>query len=335
MMLRYCCVGCVVAIAAMLLVSNRGFSQTPIPSLLELETKIPLGDVKGRIDHMAIDLPRQRLFVAELGNDTVGVVNLNEQKLQHVITELKEPQGIGYVPSSDTLFVTNAGDGSVLLFRGADYAAAGRIDLGDDADNIRVDSVSNRVFVGYGSGALAVIDPATNGKIADISLRAHPESFQLARSDRRVFVNVPKAREIAVVDRFASKQTASWPIDNGSNFPMALDENSGRVFVAFRNPPQLSVFSARDGSAIAAVGACGDTDDLFFDAKRQRVYLSCGDGYLDVFEAQENAYRRSAHIPTISGARTALFVPELDRLFVAARANPGEPAALWVFRPIP
>ena len=198
-----------------------------------------------------------------------------------------------------------------------------------------MDSASNRVFVGYGSGALAVIDPATNGKIADIPLQAHPESFQLARSDRRIFVNVPKAREIAVVDRFASKQTASWPIDNGSNFPMALDESSGRLFVAFRNPPQLSVFSLRDGSTIAAVGACGDTDDLFFDAKRQRVYLSCGDGYVDVFEAQGDAYGRSAHIPTISGARTALFVPELDRFFVAARANPGEPAALWVFRPIP
>jgi hypothetical protein len=91
----------------------------------------------------------------------------------------------------------------------------------------------------------------------------------------------------------------------------------------------------RDGSPVATVDSCGDTDDLFFDAKRERVYLSCGDGYLDVFDAQGDAYRRSAHIPTISGARTSLFIPELDRLFVAARANPGEPAALWVFRPAP
>ena len=145
-------------------------------------------------------------------------------------------------------------------------------------------------------------------------------------------MNVPKAREIAVIDRFAGKQTASWPIDNDSFFPMALDENSGRVLVAFRNPAQLGVLSVRDGSTIAAVDSCGDADDLFVDAKRQRVYLSCGDGYLDVFEMQGDAYRRSAHIPTISGARTSLFVPEIDRLFVAARANPGEPAAIWVFR---
>jgi hypothetical protein len=334
-MMRYSCVICFVAIVAVSLAPNRAFPQAPGPSLMQLESKIPLGDVSGRIDHLAIDLSRQRLFVAELGNNTVGVVDLNEQKVRHVITGLKEPQGVGYVPSSDTLFVANAGDGSVLLFRGADYEAAGRLDLGDDADNVRVDAVSNRVFVGYGNGALATIDPATNGKIADIPLQAHPESFQLARSARRIFVNVPKAREIAVIDRFAGKQTGSWAVQNGSNFPMALDENSERVIVSFRNPAQLGVFSMQDGSPIATVDACGDADDLFVDAKRQRAYLSCGDGYLDVFEAQGDTYQRAARVPTITGARTSLFVPEVDRLFVAARANPGEPAAVWVYRPIP
>jgi YVTN family beta-propeller protein len=335
MMIRSTCVVCLVAIVAVSLAPKRAFSQTPSSSLMQLEGKILLGDVSGRIDHLAIDLARRRLFVAELGNNTVGVVDLNEQKVKRVITGLKEPQGVGYVPSSDTLFVANAGDGSVLLFRGANYEAAGRIELGDDADNIRVDAASNRVFVGYGNGALALIDPATNGKIADIPLPAHPESFQLSRSDRRIFVNVPKAQAIAVIDRFASKQTANWPIENGSSFPMALDEKSGRVFVASRNPAQVNVFSMRDGSTIATIDACGDSDDLFFDAKRERVYLSCGNGYLDVFEAQSDAYRRVAHIPTTSGARTSLFVPEVDRLFLAARANPGEPAAVWVFRPAP
>ena len=166
------------------------------------------------------------------------------------ITGLKEPQGIGYVPSSDTLYVANAGDGSVLLFRGADYGAAGRIELGDDADNIRVDAASNRVFVGYGNGALAVDRPATNGKIADIPLRQHPESFQLARSDRRIFVNVPKAREIAVIDRFAGKQTASWPIENGSNFPMALDEIPAAFSWRFAIPLSLASSPCRTAALL-------------------------------------------------------------------------------------
>jgi len=313
----------------------RPIAQTADSLPLQLEAKIALGEVAGRIDHLAVDLSRQRLFVAELGNDSVAVVDLKAGKVKHLITGLQAPQGIGYVPSSDMVFVANAGDGSVLLFRGEDYEPVGRLDLGDDADNIRIDPVSGHVFVGYGDGALAIIDPATNGKIADIPLHAHPEGFQLARSNRRIFVNVPKALEIAVVDRFAGKQSASWPIENGTFFPMALDEASGRILVAFRNPARLGVFSLQDGSTVAMVDACGDADDLFADAKRQRVYLSCGDGYLDVFEPQGDTYRRAAHIATISGARTSLFVPDLDRLFVAARANPGEPAAVWVFRPTP
>ena len=330
---RQCCVLCLVAIAALSVASDRTFAQTSSPAPLQFEGKIPLGDVRGRIDHMAVDLPRRRLFVAELGNDTVGVVDLNERKVLRVIPGLKEPQGVGYVPSSDMLFVANAGDGSVPLFRGADYGAAGRIDLGDDADNVRVDIKSNQVFIGYGSGALAVIDIATNAKITDIPLKAHPESFQLAQSAGRIFANVPKAREIAVIDRTASKQTASWPVGNDSNFPMALDESAGRVLVAFRSPARLGVFSMRDGDTVATVEACGDADDLFVDAKRHRVYLSCGDGDLDVFEMQGDRYRRVARIPTISGARTSLFVPEIDQFFVAARANAGEPAAVWIFRP--
>jgi YVTN family beta-propeller protein len=336
MMRFWACFRALVAAASLVaLTDGQADAEETSSSPLQLELKIFLGDVEGRIDHLAIDPSRKRLFVAELGNDTVGIVDLEGHKVVHTIGGLKEPQGVAYVPSTDTLFVTNAGDGSVRLFRGSDYEPAGRLDLGADADNIRVDAAANRVFVGHGDGALATIDLATNGKVADISLQAHPESFQLARSTRRIFVNVPKAREIAVIDRFAGKQTASWPVENGSNFPMALDEKSERVLVSFRNPAQLSVFSMRDGSTIAAINACGDADDLFVDEKRQRVYLSCGDGYVDVFEPDEGSYRRAARIPTISGARTSLFVPDIDRLFVAARANPGEPAAIWVFRTTP
>src|SRR5262245_9840305 len=322
-------------IAVTFLALGRAIGQGPTPLPLQLEEKIPLGDVSGRIDHLAIDLARHRLFVAELGNDTVAVIDLDGRKVQHLITGLKEPQGLGYVASSDTLFVANAADGSVMLFQGESYSQAGQIHLGTDADNIRVDPVSNRVFVGYGSGALAVIDPTTNGKTADIPLPAHPESFQLAKSDRRIFVNLPKAHGVAVVDRFSSKQTASWAIESGSNFPMALDESSGRVLIASRNPAQVTAISVKDGTPIATIETCGDTDDLFMDAKRQRVYVSCGDGHLDVLEADGNSYHRAARIATVSGARTSLFVPEIDRLFVAARANPGEPAAIWVFRPTP
>jgi DNA-binding beta-propeller fold protein YncE len=312
-----------------------GTSAEPEEPKLQFESKISLGDVSGRIDHIAIDLNRHRIFVAELGNNTVEVVDLNERKVVHVFRGLKEPQGVAYVPSSDTLYVANAGDGSVRIFRADNFEPAGQIDLGDDADNIRVDVANNRVIIGYGNGALAVIDPATRRKVTDISLKAHPESFQLARTSAQIFVNVPQKREIAVVDRASGKQTASWPLKSGENFPMALDDENQHVVVAFRSPPRLGVFSARDGAIVANVEACGDADDVFIDTKRHRAYVSCGSGFLDVFDTQGATYRRVAHIPTVSGARTALFVPELDRLLLAVRASAGEAAAVWIYRPTP
>ena len=303
---------------------------------LQLETKIPLGDVRGRIDHMAVDLKRQRLFVAELGNDSVGIVDLPKRKLISRIPGLKEPQGVGYEPPTDILYVANAGDGSVRLFEGSDYKTTGRIELGSDADNIRIDAAAKRVFIGYGSGGLAVIDPSTRSKVGDISLKAHPESFQIDPDTSQIFVNVPDAHGIAVMDRVSQKQIAKWPMANrGANFPMALDHVRRQILVVFRAPAELGVFSMTDGKPIATIETCGDSDDLFIDAKRARVYVSCGAGFLDVLEAKEATYRRIARIPTVSGARTSLFVPEMDRLLVAVRASSGQPAAIWTFRPMP
>jgi hypothetical protein len=306
------------------------------PALLVLEQKIPLGKVSGRIDHLAIDPERHRLFVAELGNNSVGVVDLDAARLVRNLSGVKRPQGVAYVKSTDTLYVANAGDGSLQLFQGPDLVPAGRIELGEDADNIRVDQIDEKVFVGYGQGALAIIDPKRRAKVADIPLPAHPESFQLTASGEQIFVNLPEVRQIAAIDTHDGKLRVGWAMNDArDNFAMAIDENRQRVLVMFRNPARLAAFATSDGSLLAKADACGDADDLFIDAARQRVYLSCGEGFLDVFEWHAGKYLRTEHIATAAGARTSLFVPELDRLFLAVRATWTEPAAIWVFRPTP
>jgi YVTN family beta-propeller protein len=317
---------------AMILLSARdAFSQAAETPPLQLETKIPLGNVAGRIDHLAMDLERRRLFVAELGNDTVGIIDLASGKVIHRIIGLKEPQGVGYEPSTDTLYVANARDGSVKLFDGKAYKATGQIELGSDADNIRIDSAAKRVVIGYGDGALVFLDPSTRSKVQNAPLKAHPESFQIVQD--RIFVNLPNSHAVAVVDGKSGKQIASWPMDKGGNFAMAVDRDRNRLLVAFRSPPQLAVFATTDGKSVATTEICGDVDDLFVDPKRDRVYVSCGAGYVDVYDA--TAYRRLAHIPTATGARTSLYVPEMDRLLVAVRAGPAGPAAIWMFKPVP
>lgn len=321
----------ILLLGASLIWAAPAVAQTAGPPLA-LETKIPLGDVSGRIDHLGVDVKRQRLFVAELGNDSLGVVELASGKVR-TIAGFSEPQGVAYVASADSVYVANGGDGSVRALRGDNLAPIGRIKLGDDADNVRVDASRNHVLVGYGNGAIAVIDPQSRTKVADIRLKGHPESFRLDPAGARIFINVPDARAIEVVDLAAGTSRSLPTPGAGSNFPMAIDADVHRVLVVFRSPPVLMALSTEDGRVVAKTATCGDADDVFADAKRHRVYLSCGEGVVDVFAADAAGYRRIARVPTVSGARTSLFVPELDRLFVAVRARSNEPAAIWVFRP--
>jgi YVTN family beta-propeller protein len=303
---------------------------------LSVEAKIPLGDVKGRLDHLAFDPRRQHLYVAELGNNSVGIVDLAARGVVRTVGGFHEPQGIGYEPTTDAIYVASGGDGAVRVFRGEDFSALGEIALGEDADNVRVDKQAQRIYVGYGDGALAVIDASTRRKVADISLKGHPESFQLDTAGDLIFVNVPDAGQIAVVARNAQRQVSSWPTGKlHANYPLALDPSKGRVISIFRHPARLEAFDERSGRNLGGIDVCGDSDDVFVDSKRQRLYVVCGEGSVDVFASSGEAYTRIGRLTTSAGSRTGLFVPELDRLLIAIRASGKEAAAIWILRPDP
>ncbi|MDQ6760968.1 MAG: hypothetical protein M3Z32_14035, partial [Acidobacteriota bacterium] len=172
--------------AAVFLTCSGSLSAQSAPPL-RLEKTILLPEVQGRIDHLSIDTKQQRLFVAALGNNTVEVIDLKAGKLAHSIPGLSEPQGVLYVPAVDRLFVANAKDGTVRIFDGTSFKLLKNVSYSDDADNLRLDSASGTVYVGYGSGALGAIDK-DGGKIGDIRLDAHPESFQLEKEGPRIFV---------------------------------------------------------------------------------------------------------------------------------------------------
>ena len=286
---------------------------------------------------MAVDRSRQRLIVAALGNDTVEVVDLATGKLRQRISGLKEPQGVAYADKVDAIFVANAGDGSVRIFQAQDFKPLGRIDLKTDADNMRIDIRNGNIIVGYGDGGLAIIDPVTRNVTGTITLQGHPEGFQIEPTTGRAFVNVPDAKQIAVVDLDARRQIATWKVPGaGSNFPMALNATKGMLAAVFRSPARLVLLDTKTGNVVANLPTCGDADEVFFDAKRERIYVSCGAGEIAVFQRNGETYRPLASVPTASGARTSLFVPELDRLFLAVRAGLLDSAAsIQIFRPAP
>ena len=299
-----------------------------------MQSKIPLGDVRGRIDHLAIDRARQRLFVAELGNNSVGVVDLKDQKVVHRIAGLSEPQGVAYVSAVDCIFVSNGGDGSLRVFSGSDFSPVARVELKADADNLRVDPIKNLVFAGFGPGGLAIIDAKSRKKVGEIGLKGHPEGFGLEPSGERVFVNVPDAKGIAVLDRTSSRQIATWTVTQATgNFPMAIRQRGTELLAGFRTPARLAIVDTLNGNLRAVTPSCGDADDILVDEKRSRAYVSCGQGFIDVFQLGDAGVSRIDHIPTMAGARTALYDPELDQFFLAVRTTSRTSAAVWVYKP--
>ena len=325
----------------LLLVNSFVLGQESAP--LSLKTRISLPNVNGRIDHFGVDVKGQRLFVSALGNHTVEVLDLQAGKQARTLSDLAEPQGLFYDVPTNRLFVASSLDGTTKIFDGTTFNILETVKFSTDADNVRYDARDHSVVVGYGGeksvlgrghgdGALAFLD-VTGKKTGEIPIDAHPESFQMEKSGTRVFVNVPDSKEIEVADLVKRTVLDHWPVTTAtSNFPMALDETHHRLLVGCRNPSRLLVFDTENGKTVSSLEIVGDTDDLFYDANRARVYVIGGQGFIDVLQQRDaDQYDRIERYLTAPGARTGLFVPELGRLFVGVPHRGDQNAEILIY----
>ena len=326
-------------ITAFPLLSRAQQNSAPLPAApLILTGAVPLPNVKGRIDHFALDPIHNRLFVSALGNNTEEIVSLSAQTVTHTISGIPAPQGVVYSPETNKLFI-GSDQGKLYIYDGSTFALLATIDFGDDVDNLRYDPAAKRVYVGYGdekTGAIAMVDAASNRRLPEeFKLGAHPESFQLASSGPELYVNLPGLKQIAVINRHTGAITR-WPLQFESNFPMALDEPSHRLFVATRTPARLAVFDTATGRMVSALPAVQDADDLYFDSARKRIYIPGGEGSISIFQQDDpDRYRLLAKLPTALGARTAGYFGKgrkgFDRLYLAVPARADHGAELWIY----
>ncbi|MBI3693341.1 MAG: YncE family protein [Acidobacteria bacterium] len=295
---------------------------------------IPLPDVSGRIDHLSVDLAGKRLFMAALGNNTVEVFDLSANKRLTTLRGFQEPQGLVYPPEFNRLYVANGGDGALTILDAKSFQVAAKVSFDDDADNVRYDLAQKQLYVGYGKGALGIFGVAAGKRIGDVKLDGHPESFQLEKSGPRIWVNVPSAGHVAVIDRRKRVVEARWPITQAAAcYPMALDEVNRRLFLGCRKPAKILVLDTASGKVVAEFACVGDTDDLFYDARRKRLYVSGGEGSVSVFEQRDpDHYQPLAKVPGAPGARTSLYVPELDRLYLAVPKRPNQSSELRIYQ---
>jgi DNA-binding beta-propeller fold protein YncE len=302
-------------------------------ALPQLNADIAMPGVKGRIDHFGVDVKRNRLFVAALGNDTLEVLDTGGRKRERSLDGFGEPQGVLHVAETNRLFVANGSANRVDILDAKSLALLGHVTGLDDADNVRYDARARQVYVGYGRGTLKILDAMTGASVGDIALPGHPESFQLENSGTRIFVNVPSAGRIVVVDREKRTIVAGWSVPAAANFPMALDEAGRRLFIGTRAPALLLVYDTDTGGVVAKQPIGGDTDDLFFDAARKRIYVVCGEGRIDVVRQDDpDHYALEGTVKTAARARTGFYVPEDGALYVAAPASGASPARVLAYK---
>ena len=302
-------------------------------SNLRLTQTIPLSGVGGRIDHLAFDSQQDRLFVAALGNNTVEVIDIRSGGRIHSISGLGAPQGLACLSRLNRLFVANDQGGLLKIYDAGSFHSAGEVNLQDDADNIRYDEAANRVYVGFGQGGMGIVS-AEGKQLGSIKLAAHPEAFELEKNGHRIFVNLPNRREVAVIDRDKGEVVASWKTGpSAANFPMTLDEADHRLLIGCRQAPKLVVLNTDSGEVTTSLDISGDPDDLFYDQKRHCIYAICGAGKIDLIaQANPNSYSVAGTVETAKGARTGLFVPERDLLFVAVPRRGSQEAEIRVYR---
>ena len=329
----------VIALGVALCAQDKPENSKAVP--LVLTGAIPLPNVKGRIDHFALDPVHNRLFVSALGNNTEEVIGISPQAVIRTITGIPVPQGVAYSPETNKVFV-GSDEGKLYIYDGTSFDLLASIDFGDDVDNLRYDAAQKRVYVGYGdrkTGAIAVVDAVSNKRLEDeFKLGAHPESFQLASSGPHIYVNLPDLKQIAVINR-STHGVTRWPITFESNFPMALDEADHRLFVATRSPAQVAIYDSDSGHLVTAIPAVQDADDLYYDSARKRVYVTGGEGYITVLQQHDpDHYSVLAKVPSALGARTAGYFGKgkkgFDRLYVAvpARANHGAEVLIYTLQ---
>lgn len=321
--------------------SSSGTSETSAAPLIKVIDSMPLPNVGERFDHMTIDTNDQLVFIVDRGNNSVDVANLVTEGVSHTITGLNEPQGVYYVSQTNRLYVSNGGDGTVDVFDVSNYSLVTKLSFSQsaaDADNIRYDQSSGLLYVGYGEenqSGIGIINTTSDTVVGSIHLNGHPESFQIEQNGTKIFVNVPTANSIEVADKVTRSVIATWSLPKSTieNFPMALDEKDHRLFVGFWSAPTLFVYNTQTGKPIANLSMPQDADDLYYDPASQLILASCGQGYLYVIrQINADAYTPLISLPTGPLARTSLFFPQAEEIFVAVPQHDGLSAQLLTFK---
>jgi DNA-binding beta-propeller fold protein YncE len=313
-------------IAAVFCAGGLAYASPAAQVKLIAKYKMP-ADVKGRFDHLGVDLRGDRLFLAAETAHEVLVFNLRTGKYLRVIPDVQIPHAIFVREDLNRIYVTDGGAGEVKIFDGKAYRLIKSVKLKVDSDSIGYDPATHYLYVDNGGGdahetfsMFSIVDTTRGEKVADIQIDGDTlEAMALSKTTPLIYVNNPAKSLVDVVNRDTRKVESTWPVTMCKrNVAMALDETAHRLFVACRSG-EIVVVDTQNGKELQTLPIAQGVDDLVFDPEAMRLYAACwGDGgSLAVYhEDDPDHYTSLGSITTAPGGKNEVLVPQLHRLYI-------------------
>lgn len=283
---------------------------------------------------MAVDANGQRLFLSAQDNNTLEIVDLKAAKPITSLSGFNEPKWVVYRPETNRLYVSTGGDGKVWVLDATTYKKIKSFSFKEKCNNLRFDTTTQKLYVGVGNsfGSIGVIDVENDKIIKEIPLSDFPKQFEV--DGNLLYANIPSKNCIDVVDLKANKVITSWVLEDAKeNVPMALDRKHHRLFIACE-PGKFIVFSTQTGKSIQSLNIGKEADGIYYDAKRKHIYVSCGEGKIEVIHQKDaDRYEPMKPINTVAGAGTSLFNHQLDKYILAVPQSSNQTAEIIVYQP--
>lgn len=326
---------------------------------LRLVQTITLPGIEGRLDHMGVDLDKKRLFVAAVGNNSLEVIDLTAGKVVNSLPGFKRTQDALFLGGDvNKLFVSSL-DGHVRVFQGETFHLVQDFKVEPDPNRLLYDPARNLIYFGYGGqnagfdayGRVGILQPQPGAGydqlVADmIAPTTRPGHLaDMAMDDDGILLACDsQADRIFQFDTKKRELIKSWPAKGDGAADMALDRARHRLFVGTRVAPQMTVYDSQSGKEIQSLAGPETMDGVYYDAKLQRIYMTGGrwygtpdasPGWIYVYQQKDaDHYEVLSKIKTRPGSGTSLFVPDLNRFYVASQAIGEQKAAILVFEPI-
>ena len=308
---------------------------------LKLIATTPLPDFTGDFDHFAVDLKGKRLFLTAEDHKTVEVFDLEGKRI-HSITGFGQPHA-AVVLADSNIIVTDGDDfGDVALVNGKDYKIMSTIKLPPGVDGAVFNPVNQYYYVESGTddpGAkthvINIIDTKAFKLVGEITLPGnHSEAMAIDRAGKKLYVNLVGANQVGVVDLDTRKLITRWPVPNAQGADsLVLDEPNHRLFIATRKPAEFIAYDTDTGKVVTTLPTVEMNDDMWFDVARKRFYVTGTENTAVMEQRDADHYSRLTDVPTGYRAKTSIFVPELNRLYIAVsgKGKPNPKMALQVY----